>query len=247
MKQDLVSVIIPYFKKKKFFDRTINSVISQTYKNFEILIIYDDENREELNFIKKFIKKKEVRLIVNKKNLGAGKSRNIGINMSKGKFIAFIDSDDVWHKDKLKKQIYIMKKKNYKFTHTSYDIINQNHKIIGTRYAKKYLNHSDLLKSCDIGLSTVIIEKKFLKNQKFPSLKTKEDYVMWLNLSKKINIIGLDRKYTKWRKLSNSLSSNTLQKLIDGFRVYNYHQNYNIFTSFVFLIRLSFNFIKKTF
>ena len=247
MKQDLVSVIIPYFKKKKFFDRTINSVISQTYKNFEILIIYDDENREELNFIKKFLKKKEVRLIVNKKNLGAGKSRNIGINMSKGKFIAFIDSDDVWHKDKLKKQIHIMKKKNYKFTHTSYDIINKNHKIIGTRYAKKYLNYSDLLKSCDIGLSTVIIEKKFLKNQKFPSLKTKEDYVMWLNLSKKTNIIGLDRKYTKWRKLNNSLSSNTLQKLIDGFRVYNYHQNYNIFISFVFLIRLSFNFIKKTF
>ena len=102
----LVSVIIPYFKKKLYFKKTFDSVINQDYQNFEIIIIYDDEDLTELQFIRKIIiGHKNVKIIINSKQLGAGGSRNIGIKSAKGKFIAFIDADDLWKNNKLKLQL----------------------------------------------------------------------------------------------------------------------------------------------
>ena len=121
---DLVSIIMPYYKKKKYIKIAINSVIRQTYKNFELIIIYDDGSKEDLNFLKKIVKKdKRIKLFVNKKNLGAGRSRNKGIKLSKGNFIAFLDSDDLWKKNKLKKQIIFMKKNGIDASHTSYNMV----------------------------------------------------------------------------------------------------------------------------
>ena len=86
-------------KKRKYFKKSINSVLTQTYKNFEVIIIYDDQNRDELKFVKETIlKDKRVKLIINKKNIGAGYSRNIGIQKAKGEFVCFIDADDMWKK-----------------------------------------------------------------------------------------------------------------------------------------------------
>ncbi len=102
----LVSVIIPYFKKKKYIGDTINSVLNQTYNNFEIIIIYDDAEKNDLEYIKKLVSSDHrVKLIINEKNVGAGMSRNIGIDKSEGTFIAFIDADDMWKKTKLEEQI----------------------------------------------------------------------------------------------------------------------------------------------
>ena len=93
------SIIIPYYKKKKFINRTLNSVLKQTYQNFEIIIVYDDEDKSELGYVKNFQKlDKRIKIIINKKNYGAGISRNIGINKSKGSFICLIDADDFWKK-----------------------------------------------------------------------------------------------------------------------------------------------------
>ena len=100
---DLVSIIIPYFKKKKFIKQTINSIFKQTYKKYEIIIIYDDKDLTDLPYLKKVVKKiKKKKIVINKKNYGAGISRNIGIKNAHGKFIAFLDADDVWNKNKLK-------------------------------------------------------------------------------------------------------------------------------------------------
>lgn len=245
---DLVTIIIPYFKKKKFINSTIRSVINQTYKNIEIIIIYDDENKSDLLYLKELCKKyPKIRIIINKKNLGAGFSRNKGILAGKGKYIAFLDSDDEWKKNKLEKQLRIMKKKKYLISHTSYEIVDNKNKILGKRVARTFYNKEDLLMSCDIGLSTVILEKRIIsKNILFPSLKTKEDFVLWLKILEKKYIIGsVEASLCKWRKLNNSLSSNILQKIVDGYKVYFVYMNFNIFKSLYYLLILSINYIKK--
>jgi len=244
---DLISVIIPYYKKKEYIISSINSVLNQTYKNLEIIIIYDDLNKEDLNLLKKIKKKdKRIKIYINKKNLGAGRSRNKGIKLSKGIFVAFLDSDDLWKKNKLKKQIFFMKKNGINASHTSYTIINSNNKIIGSRNAKD-MSYKLLLKSCDIGLSTVVLKKEIITSKiKFANIKTKEDYVLWLKITFNNNkIFALKDNLTKWRKLEDSLSSSKLQKIYDGYLVYRKYMNFNLLKSFGFLMLLSFNYFLK--
>ena len=192
----LISIIIPYFKKKEFFEKTIHSVLNQTYSNFEIFIVYDDENKDDLDFVKKISElDSRINLIINNQNLGAGQSRNIGIKHSNGEYIAFIDADDLWHQDKLLMQIEFMQSNNYYISHTSYDIINEKEDKISSRKVKT-LTYDQLLKSCDIGLSTVILKKNLLDDDiLFPELKTKEDYVLWLKLSKKDQSTKTNKSY----------------------------------------------------
>jgi len=245
----LVSIILPYFNKKEYIRETIYSLLNQTYQDFEIIIV-DDELSEDSKIILNEIKKIDSRIFIlkNSKNLGAGYSRNKAIKFSKGKFLAFCDCDDLWNQNKLSNQLRFMKKFNIDACHTSYSIVNDLGKIIGERRAVSQLNYNNLLNSCDIGLSTVIIEKKLLDNFEifFPNLKTKEDYILWLKLAQKGTIFfGLDEKLTKWRKLKNSLSASSVQKIFDGYKVYNTYLNYSVIRSLFKLIILSVNSISK--
>lgn len=247
-KKALVSIIVPYYKKKNFIKSSVLSILNQSYQNFEIIIVYDDTCLDDLGYIKKVIKlDKRINLLINKKNYGAGYSRNIGVNLAKGKFIAFLDADDLWKRNKLKFQIDFMIKNKFNITHTSYKIIDEKKNVIGQRKAKNFFHIDKLLKSCDIGLSTVILEKKiFLGTIKFGNTQTKEDFILWLKILKKnIKIGAIDKNLTLWRKVNNSLSSSILQKLIDGFRVYNKYMKFSFFKSFCFLVYLSVNSLKK--
>lgn len=246
--KDKVSIIIPYFRSFNFFKQTLGSILKQSYKNYEIIIIYDDKKKNDLHLLKSLIfkiKKTKLKLIVNSKNIGAGNSRNKGAKVAKGKYLAFIDSDDQWNKDKLKKQVKFMKQKKINFSHTSYTIIDENGRKLSKRKAKKKLNYTDLLESCDIGLSTVILTKKLFNKYKFSKNKTKEDYSLWLKISKKQIIYGLDQNLTKWRKTHNSLSSNIWQKFLDAYDLYSNQEKFNSFNSMVKVINLSINFLKK--
>jgi len=241
---DLISVIIPYFKKKEYITDTLNSVLSQTYKNLEIIIIYDDKEKKDLKFIEGFINlDKRISLIINEKSLGAGLSRNIGISKSKGKYISFIDADDIWRKDKLELQIKFMREKNYLISHTNYEIIDKENNILSLRIARDFNTVNDLLRSCDIGLSSVILRKEILSEEcLFENLKTKEDFVLWLRILKKnIKIGALQKNLMYWRKLNNSLSSSVIQKIKDGYYVYNKFMKFNLLKSLFFLFLLSVN------
>jgi len=244
----LISIIIPYYKKKDYIKKSIKSILKQSYQNFEIILIYDDSCIADLDYIKNITKlDNRILLLINKKNEGAGQSRNNAIKKARGKFIAFLDADDVWEKHKLKIQLRFMKINKYKISHTSYKILNTQNKITGNRVAKNYVYVKDLLISCDIGLSTVMLEKKILsKFCKFGTTKTKEDFTLWLNILKKKIIIGsIDQNLTLWRKTKDSLSSSIIQKIMDGFFVYNKHMKFNYFKSLYYLALLSVNYIKK--
>lgn len=246
---DLVSVIIPFYKKKKYISETVSSVLEQTYENIEIIIVYDDLEKNDLNFLRKnFSNNSKIRIIINDRNLGAGLSRNKGIAVAKGRYVGFIDADDLWSREKISKQITFMKKNNFQMSHTSYKIINEEGEILNIRKSRYFNNYKNILTSCDIGLSSVLLKKELITDDiKFASLKTKEDFVLWLKILKSGFEIGaLEEPLMSWRKTKGSLSSSIFQKLKDGFKVYNHFMNYNLIKSLYLLISLSINYLKKS-
>tara|TARA_B100000795_G_scaffold268650_1_gene256078 strand:- start:2099 stop:2836 length:738 start_codon:yes stop_codon:yes gene_type:complete len=244
---NFITIIIPFYKKKKYIEETINSVLSQSFKNYEIIIVYDEENKDNLGFIELLkAKSDKIKILTNQQNQGAGYSRNIAISESRGDYLAFIDADDTWHEDKLKLQLAFMNTNQISASHTSYNIIDNCGKFLSKRIAKD-MRYNNLLKSCDIGLSSVILKKDLIKGEIiFPNLKTKEDYVLWLKISKNGTVFkGLDITLSSWRDSKNSLSSSTIRKLIDGFSVYHKFMKFGVIKSLYYLFRLSINFLKK--
>ncbi len=122
-KKTEVDIILPNFNSFEFIDETVQSIINQKYTNWKLIIVDDNSNQETKSIIKKYEKLKKVKIFWLKKNKGAAYCRNFAINKTNSNFIAFIDSDDVWGKNKLKKQINFMKKNNYSFTYTNYETI----------------------------------------------------------------------------------------------------------------------------
>jgi teichuronic acid biosynthesis glycosyltransferase TuaG len=249
MIKNKISVIIPYYKKNLFITDTINSILDQTYLNYEIIIV-DDENSYESNILLNKLSKlsSKIKIITNRKNIGAGFSRNVALNISNGEFIAFCDSDDLWKRSKLEKQLEFMLINNINFSFTSYEIIDEENKFLDLRYSKSSIKFHDLLKSCDIGLSTVMIKKILFEDidLRFAKLKTKEDYVLWLKIAKKgIKLCGINEVLTSWRKTNNSLSSSIPQKFVDGYKVYRYYMKFSIIKSLYCLLRLCLHYLNK--
>jgi teichuronic acid biosynthesis glycosyltransferase TuaG len=247
-KKSLVSVIMPYYNKKDYFSDSFKSAINQTYKNLEIIIIYDQKNLDDFFYIKKIISTyKNVRVFFNKKNRGVSFSRNLGIKKSKGEYVAFLDCDDIWSKNKLTVQISYMKSNVVDFLHTSYYAINSNKDIIGKRFAKKEIDYKQLINSCDIGLSTVVVKKIILEKYKkpFSPISTKEDYLLWLKISKKNKIIGLNKFLVYWRKSKGSLSSFFLIKFINAFHIYYKYEGFSFLHSIFRVLVLSINYLRK--
>ena len=234
------SVIIPYYKKKSYIRKTINSVLNQTYKRIEVIIVYDDEDKLDLPYIKE-IKNldKRIKLIINKKNLGAGPSRNIGISKSKGDYLCFIDADDYWKKNKLQ-SIYdhIIKNKADLYYHNLIiNEINSNSRknclYDGKIKINKPILDNLILFGNKIPQSSVVVKKKLIEKVKYISEKknyvTWEDFDLWIKISKitnkfyfiknKLGFYWVDDK--KLKKLKNYI------KIINNFEKY-YSNDINI-------------------
>jgi teichuronic acid biosynthesis glycosyltransferase TuaG len=242
-----VTVVMPYFKKKIFFKEAYYSALSQGIKNLEIIVIYDDEDHSDISYIRQIINNRSnTILIINKKNLGAGISRNIGIKKAKGKYVAFLDCDDIWNKNKIKYQLNFMKKKNLDISYTSYSVINKSGNVFYNVKVKNNMSYKDFLKSCDIGLSTVVMKKSIFNNFRFNKIKTKEDYLLWLQLSKSnYKFIGIKKILSSWRVNKNSLSNNIIQKVSDSFRIYYQFEKQNFLKTIFSIIVLSLSAFKK--
>ena len=242
-KKPYISIIITYFNKRRFIIKTLNSIFSQSYKNYELIFVYDDSNYEDLKYLKPYLKVfKNKKIIINKKNLGVARSRNKALAKCKGNYIAFIDSDDIWKKTKLIKQLKFMKKKSSNFSFTSYNVINEQNKFIKKRVVTMDPTYEKLQKKNIIGLSTVMFSRKIIKDINFPNLKTQEDFALWLCLLKKGHKLShINDLLSSWRKSNDSLSSNNLQKIVDAFKLYYIHQNKNLLLSIYSVIVLGYN------
>jgi teichuronic acid biosynthesis glycosyltransferase TuaG len=244
----LVSIVIPYYDDKKYILRSVSSVINQSYKNIEIIIIDNENSLISKKILEKISKKsKKIYVIQNKKRLNyAGVGRNLGIQNSKGKYIAFLDSDDYWSKDKLKIQVQEIKKKNADVLFTNFKAINEDKKIIYQVRSSLDLTFNILIKSCPVCCSSVLIKKKCLEKNLFKNYKTKEDYDLWLRLSKQgYKIKNLNKFLTYYTVRSSSLSSLHLNKLLNAYLIYSNSLKFTFFYSLFSVLRLYLNAFKK--
>ena len=243
--KDLISIIIPFYNEKYYFEKCISSVLKQTYLNIEIIVVDDGSDQIYYDKLQNLQSSYPKIKVFHKKNEGAGLARNFGIKNSKGKYIAFLDADDEWLPFKLDYQLSLMKKNRIDFIHNSYQIKDDNEKYVG-KFIAKELNYVKLLKSCDIGLSTVLVKSTLIKKYLFPKIISKEDFVCWLRIVKDITHLHGDKKIvTIYRKKKSSLSGSLLRKFKSAFLVYYKYEKINFFSSVLKTLILSINHIIK--
>lgn len=244
---DLISIIIPFYNEENYFVDCVQSVINQTYKNIEIIIINDASDihyNEILREIQKLDPNK-IRIINHKSTIGAGEARNTGIKFANGKYVAFLDSDDEWLTHKLEYQLNVMKNRKLDFLHNSYYAVDERQYCRGLFMAKK-MNYKTLINSCDIGLSTVMIKSHLCKKVLFADLGTKEDYVYWLRLSKIISTLPADDEFVAiYRIKKKSLSGTSIVKIKNAFKVYYKYESLSFFYSVLNVLKLSLYWFKK--
>ncbi|EIV1853677.1 glycosyltransferase family 2 protein [Vibrio vulnificus] len=180
----LVSVIMPSYNSGKTISESIGSVLQQSYTNWELIIVDDQSTDDTWSIISKYAEEFEnIHIYRNKTNSGAGVSRNFAIEQSKGRFVAFLDSDDLWSKEKLSKQISFMLDNNYPFTYTYYQRFDKYGKrgIVG---APKYITYDKLLYSNVIGCLTAVYDTHYLEKKYMPLIRKRQDMGLWLDILK---------------------------------------------------------------
>lgn len=229
----LVSIIMPAYNCGDFIGITLDSIIAQTYQNWEVIVVDDcsTDNTEEL--VKDYMKR-EPRIKFHKleKNSGAAMARNKAIDLANGKYMAFLDSDDVWVADKLEKQLEFMNMNGYNFTCTSYTKIDEQGNYLNrTIRAKIRSDYDGVLKTCP-GNSTVIYDAENLGKFSIPNIKKRNDYVMWLQIIKKEKYLyGLDEPLGSHRIRAGAISSKKLSLLGYHWKVYREIENLSLIKS----------------
>ena len=219
--EPLVSIITPLYNSEKYIAETIESVLAQTYSNWEMIIVDDCSKDNSTKIVEEYQKKdRRIKLYRNEINKGVSYTRNRAIDLSQGKYIAFLDSDDLWKKEKLEKQIKFMEEKNVVLSYTAYEKINEDGSKRGEVRVPDKLDYEELLKNCLIGFLTAIYRKEELKDFKFINSKA-EDYIFWLSILKRINYAyGLNEILASYRVLNNSRSSNKIDIVKFHWKIY---------------------------
>ena len=222
-----VDIILPNYNSEKFINESIQSVIKQNFQNWRLIIIDDNSDQKTKEILKKYENFKKIKIYWFKKNRGAAYCRNYGIKNSKSSYIAFLDSDDYWEKNKLKNQISFMRTNNYEFTYTNYTTIGK--KKIKIKPPHR-LSFSSFIKNTSIGTSTMIVKRKIIKNIKFTNTKICEDYFFKCKILKKIKFAHSLNKYlTRYRIRKNSLQSNKFKNFYWIWKINREYNHLNFF------------------
>lgn len=227
-----VSIIMPAYNCERFIRRAIASVQNQTYKDWELLITNDCSSDSTVEIItSKMSEDNRIKLFNNPKQSGAAASRNRSVKNASGKYIAFLDSDDIWKPNKLEKQIAFMERHNYFFTCTSYDKIDENGNKLGVIIPSISVDYEGLLRRCP-GNSTVIYNSEKLGKFSVSLIKKRNDYLMWMQVIKKAKKInGLNEVLSSHRIVSNSISSKKTTLVKYHWIVYRKYEKLSVFKS----------------
>ena len=238
-----IDIILPNYNSSKFLKQTLNSIIMQTYKNWKLIIIDDCSDDKTKNILKKYLKDKRIKIFWLKKNNGAGFCRNYGIKKSKSPYVAFIESDDVWKKNKLEKQIIFMKKNNFSFSYTNYETFGEKKKII---IPPLRFDYKSFINNTSIGTSTMMVKRKELRNIKFTNSKICEDYYFKCKLLKRVKFaFCLNEFLTRYRIRRNSMQSSNIKNIFWIWKINRDFNKLGIINNLTSIINISINSIKK--
>ena len=237
---DLISIITPLYNSKQYILETIQSVLSQTYANWEMIIIDDASTDGSDEIIKSFsIKDERIKFIKLDLNQGPAFARNKGIKEASGRYIAFLDSDDLWMPEKLEKQIEFMDDHKTPLSFTAYQKIEENGKYRGQININKIqIGYSDLLKTNHIGCLTAIMDTKLLDGKIYmPLIEKRHDHGLWLSILKQGHMAyGLNEVLAAYRCRKDSISNNKVKTIPYQWKLYRKHENLNLMNSIFYMI-----------
>jgi glycosyltransferase involved in cell wall biosynthesis len=213
---DLVSVVMPSYNTGRYIAETINSVLAQTFCSWELLIVDDCSTDDTDEVVKPYLTDRRIIYLKNEKNSGAAVSRNRALREAKGKWIAFLDSDDLWMPDKLEKQIQFMKNNGYHFSYTNYAEIDVDGKRNGiTVTGPKRITKTGMNNYCWPGCLTVMYDRNVVGLIQIADIKKNNDYAMWLKVCQKADCYLLDEELALYRRgRTGSVSTHSIKTMI---------------------------------
>ena len=245
---NLVSIITPSYNSARFISLTIESVLAQTYENWEMIIVDDCSPDNSNEIIKKYCKKdNRIKLIKLEKNVGPAVARNIAIKEAKGKFISFLDADDLWLPEKLEVQIKFMKTHDLVFMYSAYKVIDEDGNDLGIFVPPEEVTYYSILKTNPIGCLTAIYDAEKLGKVYMPDiLKSQEDYAAWLKILKQIKKTkGIKEPLAIYRIRKNSVSSNKLKAAKYQWKIYREVEKLDLIRSIYYFLHYAWNGLRK--
>ena len=243
----LVSVVMPNYNGERFVSEAIFSVLSQTYSNIELIVV-DDCSTDNSPEIVKDIARSDIRVhyIANKTNSGVAKTRNKGIQSARGQYIAFLDNDDLWEKDKVERQL-LLASQGHRIVYCSYDFVNENGESIKKPFiVPSTTNFKKMLSSSVISCSSAFIDAELLKEHLFRTDFYHEDYLMWMELLTDVEEAAGDQKVLMhYRQVSGSRSSSKVRVAKERWKIYREALKLNLFKSSIAFIKYAINGVLK--
>lgn len=243
---NLVSIITPTYNSEQHVEETLNSILNQSYSDWELLITDDKSTDNTWDILKRYSRlDKRIQVFQLDRNSGPGIARNNSIKAATGRYIAFCDSDDLWMPNKLETQIRFMEENKVHFSYGPYKVKNDQG-IKGIFYPPSRLNYRDLLKTCSIGCLTAVYDTSYLGKMYMPEIRKRQDYGLWLSILKKNDYAAsyLDVEAI-YRVQNKSVSSNKIKAAQYQWKIYREIEKIGIIRSIYFMLHYAINGILK--
>lgn len=245
MKQNLVSIITPMYNGAKYVSQTIDSVLAQTYEDWEMIIVDDGSKDDSAQIVKTYIEADSRIKLICQENQGSAAARNNALRHASGRFVCFLDADDLWDKNFLKHQLHFLREKDAALVYASYQRINEkNREILKPFIVPERVNYTGLLKTCSISCLTALFDRErtgdLFFNEKLKSMR--DDFVFWLSMLKKIDYAyGNKEVLASYRVFSSSTTGNKKKVMKPQFMVYYCVENLGVIRSCYYFVNWAIN------
>lgn len=247
----LISIIVPVYNVEKYIRETMDCVLTQTYENWELLLVEDGSQDRTVEIITQYMAEKKeprIRLIKQPSNMGAARARNRGLQEAAGRYIAYLDGDDLWEPDKLEKELRFMREKNAAFVFTGYEFADEHGKGTGkVVHVPETLNYRQALGNTTIFTTTVMFDINKLEKEQLemPVMKS-EDTALWFRVLRSGCLAyGLDENLAKYRRAGKTLSSNKLEAIRRIWNLYRQAEGMSILESIYYFCFWAFRAVKR--